>query len=68
MTYQLKLLTTGLFTVVILRRSLSTVQWLSLAVLMAGVATVQIAFVNTAESKRLRDVPQAPVATEPRRC
>ena len=46
-TYQLKLLTTGLFTVLILKRSLSMVQWLSLAVLMVGVAVVQVAFVSS---------------------
>lgn len=41
-TYQLKILTTALFTVIILRRRLSVLQWLALALLFAGVAMVQV--------------------------
>jgi len=41
-TYQLKLLTTALFSVVMLRKQLSIFQWLSLVVLFAGVAIVQL--------------------------
>jgi UDP-galactose transporter len=42
-TYQLKILTTALFTVAILRRKLLGTQWLSLLVLLVGVALVQLA-------------------------
>ncbi|CEF70798.1 UDP-galactose translocator [Strongyloides ratti] len=40
-TYQLKILTTAIFTVVILRRKLSVLQWISLLVLFSGVVIVQ---------------------------
>lgn len=42
-TYQLKILTTALFTVTILRRQLMTTQWISLVLLLIGVALVQLA-------------------------
>ncbi|XP_063064785.1 UDP-galactose translocator [Engraulis encrasicolus] len=41
-TYQLKILTTALFSVLMLRKSLSRVQWVSLLLLFAGVAIVQV--------------------------
>ncbi|XP_029361429.1 UDP-galactose translocator [Echeneis naucrates] len=41
-TYQLKILTTALFSVLMLRKSLSRVQWVSLLLLFAGVAVVQV--------------------------
>uniref|UniRef100_A0AAY5F459 Solute carrier family 35 member 2 n=1 Tax=Electrophorus electricus TaxID=8005 RepID=A0AAY5F459_ELEEL len=41
-TYQLKILTTALFSVLMLRKSLSRVQWLSLLLLFTGVAIVQV--------------------------
>lgn len=41
-TYQLKILTTALFSVLMLRKSLSRIQWLSLLLLFAGVAVVQV--------------------------
>jgi solute carrier family 35 (UDP-sugar transporter), member A1/2/3 len=40
-TYQLKILTTAFFTVLILKRRLSLWQWISLLILVVGVATVQ---------------------------
>lgn len=41
-TYQLKILTTALFSVLMLRKSLSRVQWFSLLLLFTGVAIVQV--------------------------
>lgn len=41
-TYQLKILTTALFSVLMLRKSLSRVQWFSLLLLFTGVAVVQV--------------------------
>lgn len=41
-TYQLKILTTAFFSVVMLKRALSRVQWLSLVLLTIGIALVQI--------------------------
>lgn len=41
-TYQLKILTTALFSVVMLRRSLRLRKWVSLVLLMLGIAVVQI--------------------------
>ncbi|XP_046463413.1 UDP-N-acetylglucosamine transporter-like isoform X2 [Daphnia pulex] len=42
-TYQLKILTTALFTVAILKRQLIATQWTALVVLLVGVAMVQLA-------------------------
>lgn len=42
-TYQLKILTTAMFSVFILRRSLLKTQWLSLLTLIIGVVLVQLA-------------------------
>lgn len=41
-TYQLKILTTALFSVVMLRKQLTKLQWLSLVILFIGIATVQL--------------------------
>jgi len=41
-TYQLKILTTAMFAVLILKRSLIKTQWLSLLILIVGVAMVQL--------------------------
>ena len=42
-TYQLKILTTAFFAVVILKRSLHSIQWSSLVILLTGVIMVQLA-------------------------
>ncbi|XP_077462676.1 UDP-galactose translocator isoform X1 [Stigmatopora argus] len=41
-TYQLKILTTAIFSVLMLKKTLSKVQWLSLLLLFVGVAIVQV--------------------------
>ena len=41
-SYQLKILTTALFSVTMLRKSISKVQWLSLFMLFVGVSVVQL--------------------------
>lgn len=41
-TYQLKILTTALFSVLMLSRKLDMMKWVSLVLLMAGVALVQV--------------------------
>ncbi len=41
-TYQLKILTPALFSVVMLGRSLTRLKWISLVILFAGVALVQL--------------------------
>ncbi|VDK58256.1 unnamed protein product [Anisakis simplex] len=51
-TYQLKILTTAMFTVIILRRRLSLVQWVALVLLFAGVALVQLDEHNAKEAAK----------------
>lgn len=46
-TYQLKILTTAMFTVLILRRSLFRLQWGALVILVSGVVMVQLAHTGT---------------------
>lgn len=41
-TYQLKILTTALFAVLLLGKRLQWLQWVSLVLLMAGVALIQL--------------------------
>lgn len=42
MTYQLKILTTALFSVALLNKTLSRLQWLALLILFAGVSVIQL--------------------------
>lgn len=42
-TYQLKILTTALFSIALLRKKISAIQWVSLFMLFVGVALVQLA-------------------------
>lgn len=42
MTYQLKILTTALFSVLLLHRTINRTKWISLLILTLGVATVQL--------------------------
>lgn len=41
-TYQLKILTTALFSVLMLGKKLDSLKWISLLILMAGVSLVQV--------------------------
>ena len=52
MTYQLKILTTALFSVVLLDKKLSSLQWASLVTLFVGVATVQLSSKGTEKSSQ----------------
>lgn len=57
-TYQLKILTTAVLSVIMLKKQLSKVQWVSLVVLFIGVSTVQLQPENLVTSKS--SVPQNP--------
>ncbi|XP_033636200.1 UDP-N-acetylglucosamine transporter-like isoform X1 [Asterias rubens] len=50
-TYQLKILTTALFSVLMLNRQLSATKWISLVLLMAGVVLVQMPSSSPEETK-----------------
>uniref|UniRef100_A0A0N5A3P0 UDP-galactose translocator n=1 Tax=Parastrongyloides trichosuri TaxID=131310 RepID=A0A0N5A3P0_PARTI len=65
-TYQLKILTTAIFTVLILRRKLSLFQWISLLVLFSGVVVVQydIKFSNAKKSALLINTTTTPSSIE----
>jgi solute carrier family 35 (UDP-sugar transporter), member A1/2/3 len=47
-TYQLKILTTALFSVAMLGKKLDSLKWFSLVILMAGVSLVQVNAVKRA--------------------
>lgn len=51
-TYQLKILTTAMFTVTMLKRSISTKKWVSLVILMAGVGVVSLPHETDATTKK----------------
>nr|CAG4641011.1 EOG090X098P [Eulimnadia texana] len=57
-TYQLKILTTALFTVTILRRTLISTQWLALLLLLVGVAMVQLAQTEPAKASATSSIPE----------
>lgn len=50
-TYQLKILTTALFSVVMLRKRLSAAQWVSLLILFVGVSAVQLQSQDTSKNR-----------------
>uniref|UniRef100_A0A8C2DK33 Solute carrier family 35 member A3b n=1 Tax=Cyprinus carpio TaxID=7962 RepID=A0A8C2DK33_CYPCA len=52
-TYQLKILTTALFSVSMLGKSLAFYQWLSLVILMAGIALVQVSSLDLTAGSQL---------------
>jgi len=57
-TYQLKILTTALFSVIMLGKPLSRLQWVALFILFVGVALVQVQPTDSSQSK-------VPVAQNP---
>ncbi|XP_030378554.1 UDP-galactose translocator isoform X2 [Scaptodrosophila lebanonensis] len=54
-TYQLKILTTAMFAVVILRRKLLNTQWGSLLLLVAGIVLVQLAQTDGGSAVKAKD-------------
>lgn len=55
-TYQLKIITTAIFSVTILRRQLSLLKWTSLVLLTAGIALVQLPARGTASAVETQTV------------
>ncbi|XP_041348832.1 UDP-galactose translocator-like [Gigantopelta aegis] len=49
-TYQLKILTTAIFSVILLHKHLSRLQWTSLVILIMGVSIIQLTHENTEKS------------------
>ena len=64
MSYQLKILTTALFSVTMLQKSISKVQWLSLFMLFVGVSVVQLQSVDgpVAQSREKTLPTQSPLS------
>lgn len=60
-TYQLKILTTAIFSVFLLKKSLSRIQWLALLILFAGVALVQLVQFNSKASHSASASGQSPL-------
>lgn len=54
-TYQFKILPTAVFSVLILKRSLTARQWVALALLMFGVAVVQLPIAQPSNTLSLKD-------------
>ena len=52
-TYQLKILTTALFSVLMLGKKLDSMKWVSLLILMAGVSLVQVNFTFKSPQKSI---------------
>ena len=52
-TYQLKILTTALFSVILLKKQINKIQWLALLILTIGVALVQVPSVAPEEEEEL---------------
>lgn len=63
-TYQLKILTTALFSVTMLNRQLSVKKWISLVLLMVGVAVVQIPTGSSTASTQTAQTGAATAATD----
>jgi len=62
-TYQLKILTTALFSVLLLKKQIKSVQWLALLVLTIGVSLVQIPNVSSPATEAESDLKNANVSS-----
>jgi len=63
-TYQLKILTTALFSVILLHRRLSFIKWISLVTLTAGVAIVQLPATSSTPAHQRRSATYEGIDTE----
>ena len=65
-TYQLKILTTAIFSVIMLGKSLNKVQWISLLLLFAGVSLVQLqpAPISVKNAATTTSSPSSPQSTQ----
>lgn len=66
-TYQLKILTTALFSVLMLHRTLSAKRWASLFLLTLGVAIVQLPAATKSISQGTHHLPSSRITKHPRR-
>ncbi|XP_015795443.1 UDP-N-acetylglucosamine transporter [Tetranychus urticae] len=55
-TYQLKILVTAIFSVLMLHKRLSSIQWLSLVMLMAGVIAIQLPDSSSTKTEQQNDL------------